>query len=236
MALNEKETCKQLISPALTGAGWDYERELRIGPGRVNFSGDSADSMYDPSQAIIADYLLRYKGVPLAIVEAKSEDESAEDAMQQGSRYADRLMVRHSIATNGHDWIITDNQTGDYESLDGPPTPENILERLGVDIDWDKFEGAFNANFYVAQVKPKTVRPYQEMAISRTLWNFAQGNDRSLLLMATGTGKTFTVFQLIWKLMHGGALGRQHVLFLTCLLYTSPSPRDRTRSRMPSSA
>ena len=215
MALNEKETCKQLISPALTGAGWDYERELRIGPGRVNFSGDSADSMYDPSQAIIADYLLRYKGVPLAIVEAKSEDESAEDAMQQGSRYADRLMVRHSIATNGHDWIITDNQTGDYESLDGPPTPEDILERLDVDIDWDKFEGALNANFYVAQVKPKTVRPYQEMAISRTLWNFAQGNDRSLLLMATGTGKTFTVFQLIWKLMHGGALDRQHVLFLT---------------------
>lgn len=65
------------------------------------------------------------------------------------------------------------------------------------------------------QVTRKQVRPYQEMAIAKTLWEFAQGNDRVLLLMATGTGKTFTVFQLIWKLMNGGALTRQHVLFLT---------------------
>ena len=117
MPLNEKETCKQLIEPKLEPLGWDVEGQLRIGPGRVNFSGDSADSMYDPTQAIIADYLLRYRGVPLAILEAKAESEDAEDAMQQGSRYADRLMIRHSIATNGHDWILTDNKTGEYESL-----------------------------------------------------------------------------------------------------------------------
>ena len=213
--MNEKQTCKELISPALENAGWAYERELRIGPGRVNFSGDSADSMYDPTQAIIADYLLRYRGVPLAIVEAKAETESASDGIQQGSRYADRLMIRFSIASNGHDWILTDNETGDFENLSAPPTPDEIVARMGVEIDWDRWEGAFSASFHVDQVTRKKTRPYQEVAIAKTLWNFAQGCRRALLLMATGTGKTFTVFQLVWKLMNGGALKRQHVLFLT---------------------
>ncbi|MCD0458671.1 DEAD/DEAH box helicase family protein [Roseiconus lacunae] len=215
MPLNERETRQQLIDPALQSAGWELERELRIGPGRVNFSGSTADSMYDPTQAIIADYLLRYCGVPLAVLEAKAESEEAEDGIQQASRYADRLMLQYSIACNGHKWILTDNETGEYETLSAPPTPQDILERLGVSIDWDKWKEAFAANFHVDQVTRKKVRPYQEVAIARTLWEFAQGKDRALLLMATGTGKTFTVFQLIWKLMNGGALDRQHVLFLT---------------------
>lgn len=215
MPLNENDTCKQLIEPKLEASGWDFERELRIGPGRVNFSGDSADSMYDPTQAIIADYLLRYRGVPLAVLEAKSESEDAEDGMQQGSRYADRLMIRHSIASNGHDWILTDNESGEFEKLDGLPTPDELVARIGVTIDWDRYEGAFSANFHVDQVTRKRTRPYQEVAIAKTLWQFAQGTNRVLLLMATGTGKTFTVFQLVWKLMNGGTLSRQHVLFLT---------------------
>lgn len=215
MPLNEKETCKQLIEPKLELLGWDFEGQLRIGPGRVNFTGDGADSMYDPTQAIIADYLLRYRGVPLGILEAKSEAEDAEDGVQQASRYADRLMIRHSIATNGHDWILTDNKTGEYEALSAPPSPQDIINRLGVTIDWDRWEGAFAANFHVDQVTRKKTRPYQDVAIAKTIWEFAQSKDRVLLLMATGTGKTFTVFQLVWKLMNGGALRRQHVLFLT---------------------
>lgn len=215
MPLNERETRQQLIDPELAALGWEAERELRIGPGRVNFSGDNADSMYDPTQAIIADYLLRYRGVPLAILEAKAEGEDAADGMQQGSRYADRLSIRFSIATNGHDWILTDNETGEYETLAGPPTPDEIVAKLGVTIDWDRWEGAFSANFYIDQITRRKTRPYQEMAIAKTLWHFAQGIERVLLLMATGTGKTFTVFQLVWKLMAGGSLKRQHVLFLT---------------------
>ena len=120
MPLNEAATCLHLIEPALVNAGWDFERQLRIGPGRVNITGDS---MYDETQAIIADYLLRYRGIPLAILEAKAESEDAADGMQQGSRYANRLLIRHSIASNGHDWIVTDNETGDYETVNAPPTP-----------------------------------------------------------------------------------------------------------------
>jgi len=212
---NERATCKELIEPALAHEGWAWEEQLRIGPGRVNLTGDTPESMYDETQSIIADYLLRYRGIPLAILEAKSETESAADGMQQASRYARRLLIRFSIASNGLDWILTDNDTGAFETFTGPPTPDDLAARLGVSIDWDRWEAAFTAAFHVDQVTRKNVRPYQEMAIAKTLWQFAQGESRALLLMATGTGKTFTVFQLVWKMMNGGALKRQHVLFLT---------------------
>ena len=63
-ARNERKTCKELIEPALAQAGWEWEEQLRIGPGGVNLTGDSVESMYDETQAIIADYLLRYRGIP----------------------------------------------------------------------------------------------------------------------------------------------------------------------------
>jgi type I restriction enzyme R subunit len=212
MSRNERTTCTELIEPALSQAGWDWQGQLRIGPGRVNITGES---MYDESQAIIADYLLRHRGIPLAILEAKAEGESAADGVQQASRYARRLEIRFSLASNGHDWILTDNDSGGFETLAAPPTPDDIVARLGVTIDWPRWGDTFTAGYHVDQITHKSVRPYQEMAIAKSLWHFAQGNPRALLLMATGTGKTFTVFQLIWKMMNGGALPRQHVLFLT---------------------
>lgn len=212
MSRNEKQTCMDLIEPALKSAGWHYDLQVVIGPGRVNITGEA---MYDETQAIIADYVLRYKGIPLAVLEAKAESLSAADGMQQGSRYARRLDIRFSIASNGADWILTDNNTGTFEALTATPTPEDILTRYGVNFDWDRWGDTFAAGYHVDQVARKKVRPYQDMAIHKTLWHFAQGTKRVLLLMATGTGKTFTVFQLIWKMMNSDALKRQHVLFLT---------------------
>ena len=94
MSRNEKQTCRDLIEPALKSAGWHYDLQVVIGPGRVNITGEA---MYDETQAIIADYVLRYKGIPLAVLEAKAESLSAADGMQQGSRYARRLDIRFSI-------------------------------------------------------------------------------------------------------------------------------------------
>jgi type I restriction enzyme R subunit len=212
MARNERQTCKDLIEPRLAGLGWAWQEQLRIGCGRVNLTGGS---MYEETQFVIADYLLRFKGLPLALVEAKAETESAADGMQQASRYARRLSLRFSIATNGGDWILTDNDTGAFETLNAPPSPEDLLARMGVTVDWARWEGAFAAGYHIDQVSRKGVRPYQDVAIHKTLWQFAQGKDRVLLLMATGTGKTFTIFQLVWKLLNGKALQREHVLFLT---------------------
>lgn len=212
MARNERQTCKELIEPQLAALGWSWQEQLRIGPGRVNLTGDA---MYDETQAIIADYLLRFKGVPLAILEVKSETASAADGMQQASRYARRLSLRFSIASNGNDWILTDNETGKFESLNAPPSAEELIARTGGAVDWSRWEGAFAAGYHLDQVSRKGVRPYQDVAINKALWQFAQGDDRVLLLMATGSGKTFTIFQLIWKLLNGKSLKREHVLFLT---------------------
>src|SRR4029077_9962010 len=96
-----------------------------------------------------------------------------------------------------------------------PPSPDEIVAPMGVTVDWSRWEGAFLAGYHIDQVTRKSVRPYQDVAIHKALWQFAQGLNRALLLMATGTGKTFTVFQLVWKLLNGMALKREHVLFLT---------------------
>jgi type I restriction enzyme, R subunit len=213
MARNEMATCEDLIEPKITQAGWEIEPQVQIGPGRVSISSD--EQMYDETQAIIADYLLRFQGIPLVVVEAKAENAAAADGMQQGSRYARRLGIRFSIATNGNDWILTDNETDAYERLSAPPTPDALVQRLGATVDWKRWGASFTSGYHVDQITGKKVRPYQEMAISQTLWHFAQGHTRALLLMATGTGKTFTVFQLVWKLLHGRALQREHILFLT---------------------
>lgn len=212
MSRNEKQTCSDLIEPALAAAGWAWDHEVVIGPGRVNLTGDS---MYDESQKIIADYVLRFRNMPLAILEAKAETVDASNGVQQGSRYANRLDLRFSIASNGHDYILTDNEKQISETLSAPPTADEILDKLGIKIDWSQWAGAFDAPWHLDQVTRKRVRGFQETAIYRTLTTFAQGEDRALLLMATGTGKTFTVFQLCWKLLQGEVLKRNHVLFLT---------------------
>jgi type I restriction enzyme R subunit len=172
-------------------------------------------SMYDPNQRIVLDYLLRFGHLPLAVLEAKAETEPAADGIQQGQRYTGRLGLRFTIASNGHDYILTDLVTGTCETFPAPPTPADLLGRLGYTIDWARWQATFSAAWHIDQITRKQVRPYQEMAIFETLLRFASGVTRVLLLMATGTGKTFTVFQLIWKLIQGNALRNNRILFLT---------------------
>jgi len=212
MSRNETQTCRELIEPALRQAGWAFDRQLELGPGPVNLSGGN---MYDDTQRLVVDYLLRLGPLPLAILEAKAETEAASDGMQQGSRYANRLGLRFSIASNGSEHILTDNQTGAFETLPAIPTPDNVLARAGRQVAWETWKKAFETPWHVDQVSQKRVRPYQQMAIYETMFRFAAGLTRVLLLMATGTGKTFTVFQLIWKLINGNVLANNHILFLT---------------------
>src|SRR5207245_5472812 len=128
VSANEKQICQGVIEPALKEAGWDWDAQVEIGPGRVNLSGAS---MYDDSQRIVADYVLRLWRMPLAILEAKAEAEDAADGMQQASRYAKGVGLRFSIASNGRRYVLTDNKTGEYESFETPPSPGDVLHRLG---------------------------------------------------------------------------------------------------------
>ena len=109
MSRNEKQTCRDLIEPAVADAGWNSDAQVEIGPGPVNLTGEA---MYDPSQRIVADYLLKLWRMPLTVLEAKPEGEPASNGMQQASRYALRLGLRFSIASNGREYILTDDRTG----------------------------------------------------------------------------------------------------------------------------
>lgn len=182
MSRNEAQTCHDVIEPALRDVGWELDPQVLIGPGRVNITGEQ---MYDPSQRLIADYLLRLHHMPLAVLEAKAEGIDAADGMQQGSRYAARLGLRISIATNGREYIITDNQTGERETLDHAPSPGDILHRMGRNAVPRAFRSAFTAGWHVDQVTKKRVRAFQEMAVYETLYAFSQHKRRVLLLMAT---------------------------------------------------
>jgi type I restriction enzyme R subunit len=91
MSRNEDRTCRELIEPPLTAAGWALDRQLPLGPGPVNIA-DGA--LYDASQKLVLDYLLRFGHIPLAVLEAKAETEPASDGIQQGQRNARRLGLR----------------------------------------------------------------------------------------------------------------------------------------------
>ena len=181
----------------------------------MNFSGDSADSMYDSTQAIIADYLLALSRSAARHSRSQGRVGSRRRWHAAGVAVRRSLMIRFSIASNGHDWILTDNETGELRDAHGAAHAQDIVDRMGVTstgIDW---EGAFSRQLPRRSGHSEEDRPYQEMAIAKSLWRVRPGRDRVLLLMATGTGKTFTVFQLVWKLMNGDVLKRNRVLFLT---------------------
>lgn len=212
MSRNEETTRRELIEPALHAKGWAFDRELKIGPGRVNLSGEH---MYDASQEIRADYLLRLWSMPLAVLEAKAEGSAAADGIQQGQRYAQRLGLRFSIASNGHDYILTDDVTGEFATFTDLPSPGDVLHFGGLNAIPEDWRATFDTPWYVDQVSKKHVRPYQEAAVYKALYAMSQERRRAMLLMATGTGKTFTMFQLVWKLLHGDVLAQGRVLFLT---------------------
>src|SRR6266571_30608 len=159
MSRNEIQTCRELIEPALQQAGWSWDWQIVISPGQVNIAGGT---MYEDSQQLVADYLLRFWQMPIAVLEAKAEGKDAADGMQQASRYAKRLGLRFSLASNGCEYILTDNETGNYETLSAPPSPGDLLNRLGRQIDWDRWGAAFNVPWHIDQIAPKKVRPFQQ--------------------------------------------------------------------------
>ena len=207
---DERDTRTDLIDPALRAAGWEWDDEHLIGPGRVNVAGGA---MYDPDQALRADYLLRADGLAVAVLEAKAEGKGSLDGLQQAERYARRLGLRYALASDGLGYVVLDTETGEFDER---PSPPSLADLVGEDAHLPaRWRAALDAIPYVDQVTAKSLRSYQRRAIEEVVARFARGDRRALLLMATGTGKTFTVFQLVWKLIQGGALSHDRVLFLT---------------------
>ena len=197
--MNEAETRAEHIDPALKAAGWGVvegsriRREYPITLGRLEGFGRRAKPLQ-------ADYVLIYRNTKLAVVEAKAWDEPLTEGVAQAKNYAGKLAVRFTYSTNGQGIYGIDMQEGTEGELPRFPTPDELWNLTFAEANaWrDRFaEVPFEDRGGYFQP-----RYFQDIAIERTLQAIADGKDRILLTLATGTGKTFIAFQIAWKLFY----------------------------------
>ncbi len=196
--MNEAETRAELIDPALKAAGWGVVEGSRVRRevitlGRLQGAGKR-------SKQDIADYVLIYRGQKLAVIEAKRRDLPDTEGVGQAKKYAKKLQTRFTYSTNGDGIYQIDMQSGEEGYVTQYPSPdelwamtfaeENQWRNSFADVPFEDKGGTWEARYY------------QHNAINKALEAIAAGDDRILLTLATGTGKTFIAFQLAWKLFH----------------------------------
>lgn len=213
--MSERDICTKYITPALAKAGWDIKRQIReevtFTDGRVIVRGNVTTR----GKKKRADYILYYKSnLPIAVIEAKDNKHSLGDGMQQAINYADILDLQFAYSSNGDGFIEHDMKNGIEKeiSLDEFPSPEELWNRYkNINQITKEQEEIITEPYYFAQ-GDKTPRYYQRIAINRTVEAIAKGQKRILLIMATGTGKTYTAFQIIHRLRASGT--KKKILFL----------------------
>ncbi|GAB1351743.1 DEAD/DEAH box helicase family protein [Erysipelotrichia bacterium] len=197
--MNEAETRAEYIDPALKLAGWGVvensriRREYAISPGRIEGHGKSG-------KALIADYILEFRNTKLAVVEAKAWNEALTEGVAQAKNYAQKLAIRFAYSSNGQGIYEIDMKTGEEREISGYPTPQELWNRTFA--EQDAWRDRFADVAYEDKGGTHPGRYYQDIAIERVLSAIAANQQRILLTLATGTGKTFIAFQIAWKLFH----------------------------------
>ena len=219
-SLSERDICTKFITPSLVAAGWDLDTQIReeVGftDGRIYVRG----KIHARGAKKRVDHILYYKpNIPLAIIEAKDNNHTVGAGMQQALGYATPLDVPFVFSSNGDAFLFHDKtvKSGPIETeipLDAFPSPEQLWQK------YKAFKGitheveAVVAQDYFTDGSNRSPRYYQQIAINRTVEAIAcdEGNNRHLLVMATGTGKTYTAFQIIYRLWKSGV--KKRILFL----------------------
>lgn len=217
-SLSERDVCTKFVTPALAAAGWDLRHQIReevtLTKGRIKVRG----RMVSRGKAKRADYVLYYKpNLPLAVIEAKDETHSVGAGMQQALAYAKMLDVPFAFSTNGKAFLFHDRTGRSSEvereiKLSEFPSPDELWSRYCAWKGLGNEAERIAAQDYHIDASGKTPRYYQLVAINRVVEAIARGQKRILLVMATGTGKTYTAFQIIWRLWKARLVRR--VLFL----------------------
>lgn len=215
--MNEAETRAEYVDPKLKEAGWgEVEgskvlREFRITDGRIQIGGGRG-------KPDIADYVLVYRNQKLAVIEAKPENEPKTKGLGQAKDYALKLKLDFTYSTNGKEIFEVNMVTGEERDVERFPTPQELWYRIHSEYNSWKEKFADIPFEDVNGTKPP--RYYQEIAVNKTLDAIADGKQRILLNLATGTGKTFIAFQIAWKLfqsrwnLQGTGERRPRILFL----------------------
>jgi type I restriction enzyme R subunit len=197
--MNEAETRAELIDPKLAEAGWGATegskilREYKINIGRIQTGGGR-------TKPLIADYVLVYKGIKLAVVEAKSNDLEVGEGVAQAKLYADKLKIETTYATNGREIYSICMKTGVEGLIPTFLTPDQLWDKTFA--EQNQWRDTFNKIPYEDVGGTKAARYYQEIAVNKAMEAIAKNKQRILLTLATGTGKTFIAFQIAWKLFY----------------------------------
>ena len=217
--MTEEDIKLNFITPAILSKGWQdkitMETQLKFTDGKVNLRGNKV-SRETPKKA---DYVLYFaKNNPLAVVEAKDNNHSVSFGMQQAKLYAKMLDVKFAYSSNGDAFQEFDFITGVEReiALDEFPSPEELFARYQSEINdgqglSEKELALINQPYYTSQ-NTYPPRYYQQVAVNRTMDAIAKGQNRILLVMATGTGKTYTAFQIVYRLLQSGV--KQKILYL----------------------
>lgn len=212
--LSEEDIKARYITPAVEQAGWDKKQiryEYAFTAGRIILRGNVTAR----GKQKRADYLLFYKpNFPLAIIEAKDNNHPVGAGLQQAIEYAEALDVKYVYASNGDGFVEQDLITGDIRnfSLDEFPSPDELYHRYLSESKKSDVEEKVMLEPYYYVPGYKQPRYYQRIAVNRTVDAVASGKDRVLLVCATGTGKTFMAFQIIYRLWKAGI--KKKILFL----------------------
>lgn len=217
--LTEADIITKRVMPAILDAGWSdttqIRQEVKLRDGKVIVRGKVAARRTVKS----ADIVLYHKpGIPLAVIEAKANKHEIGKGMQQGIEYARLLDVPFVFATNGDGFIFRDATAAEGElleksiTLDEFPSPTELWHKLCVWKGYTAAQLPVITQDYYDDGSGKAPRYYQLQAINKTIEAVSAGQDRVLLVMATGTGKTYTAFQIIWRLWK--AKSKKRILFL----------------------
>lgn len=217
--LSEADIITKFIIPAILDAGWDnttqIRQEVKLRDGRVIVRGQIALRKTVKS----ADIVLYHKpGIPLAVIEAKASKHETGKGMQQGIEYSRLLDVPFVFATNGDGFIFRDETVAEGElierqlTLEEFPSPAELWEKLCAWKGYTQAQLPVITQDYYDDGSGKTPRYYQLQAVNKTIEAVSAGQNRVLLVMATGTGKTYTAFQIIWRLWKAG--NKKRILFL----------------------
>ena len=196
--MNEADTRAEQIEPQLQQVGWKTGIDVRVNrevicPGEILSSGDR-----DEEKKLIPDFVLTYKNRKLAAVEAKSDEEEVTKGTAQAIKYAKRLDLKYTYAANGKKIYEINMETNEQGLIDNFPSPEELWNKTYEDLnEWElKFDSVPFEDFGGT----KQLRYYQELAVNKAVRAISNNQQRILLNLATGTGKTFIAFQIAWKL------------------------------------
>ncbi len=217
--LSERDICSKFITPAILEAGWDLHSQIReevsFTKGRIIVRG----KLHSRGEQKRADYVLYYKSnIPIAVIEAKDNSHGIGSGMQQALNYAETLGIPFVFSSNGDGFLLHDRtglaaQTEQELALNRFPSPTELWQRYcqWKGIETEKARQTVEMPYY-DDGTGRAPRYYQANAINNTVEAVARGQQRILLVMATGVGKTYTAFQVIWRLWKSGT--KKRILFL----------------------